>query len=301
MYRHVLITGTTGSGKSHTAALITKRASEKLGLKVVVLDWHGEYTSLLQDYEYIDPYDNPVALFTGDPDDISVLSSILDLTPPQEYLLEKILRRNTNVVKSINFLLDYIESYPEESNWMRETKLSLHRRLSLLVRENNSTLFEARGKSDLKSLGLTSKPVIVDLARIRDVSIRRLYASFLLKRIAPSNPGREKNLLVVLEEAYNYLSKIQPVKPICEMLREIRKFGVGLIIVSQSISQLVDDVSMNTNTKIIHAVKSKQDLEVIEKSLYLDQDLVSVIPYMEPGEAVYSTPSLKKPVLIRIE
>jgi len=28
---------------------------------------------------------------------------------------------------------------------------------------------------------------------------------------------------------------------------------------------------------------------------------VSVIPYMEPGEAVYSTPSLKKPVLIRIE
>lgn len=130
MYRHVLITGTTGSGKSHTAALITKRASEKLGLKVVVLDWHGEYTSLLQDYEYIDPYDNPVALFTGDPDDISVLSSILDLTPPQEYLLEKILRRNTNVVKSINFLLDYIESYPEESNWMRETKLSLHRRLS---------------------------------------------------------------------------------------------------------------------------------------------------------------------------
>jgi len=76
-------------------------------------------------------------------------------------------------------------------------------------------------------------------------------------------------------------------------LREIRKFGVGLIIVSQSISQLVDDVSMNTNTKIIHAVKSKQDLEVIEKSLYLDQDLVSVIPYMEPGEAVYSTPSLK--------
>ncbi|MCC6043538.1 MAG: ATP-binding protein, partial [Desulfurococcaceae archaeon] len=84
-------------------------------------------------------------------------------------------------------------------------------------------------------------------------------------------------------------------------LREFRKFGVGLVIISQSLTQLVEDASVNTNTKIIHSVKSKQDLEVVEKTLYLDQELLETLPYIEPGEAVYSTPSLKKPVLVKIE
>ncbi|MEM4004949.1 MAG: DUF87 domain-containing protein, partial [Desulfurococcaceae archaeon] len=72
MYRHVLITGTTGSGKSRTASIIAKRISEELNIRVVILDWHSEYMYLLNRYKVVDPYSNPLQLFTGDPNDISV-------------------------------------------------------------------------------------------------------------------------------------------------------------------------------------------------------------------------------------
>jgi DNA helicase HerA-like ATPase len=76
---------------------------------------------------------------------------------------------------------------------------------------------------------------------------------------------------------------------------------VGLVILAQSISQLVEDALANTNTKIIHSIKSKQDLEVVEKAIYIDYSFLSLIPYLEVGEAVYTTIGLKKPVLIRVE
>jgi len=42
-----MIVGSTGSGKTNTAAVIAEGAKEK-GIKVLILDWHGEYTKLIQ-------------------------------------------------------------------------------------------------------------------------------------------------------------------------------------------------------------------------------------------------------------
>lgn len=185
---------------------------------------------------------------------------------------------------------------------MRETRLSLYRKLSLLVRENYSSLFKLHGNdtSILSYLDM-SKPCIVDLGVVRDLSVRKLYASLLVKRLVDSAISTKKPVLIVLEEAQNYLHKNSVIKPICNMLREVRKFNVGLIVISQSIGQLVDDTIANTNTKIIHSIKSKRDLEVIKNMLYLDRSLLSIIPYLEPGKAVYSTIGLRKPVLVKVE
>ena len=49
LWRHIAIIGSTGSGKTHTAARIARCASA-LGITVVVLDWHGEYPSILSNY-----------------------------------------------------------------------------------------------------------------------------------------------------------------------------------------------------------------------------------------------------------
>ncbi len=304
LYKHILIAGTTGSGKSYTASKIGERVAKNFRHSVVIFDWHGEYPSLLLDYDLIDPYARPIPLFTNDPDDISVIASVMDLTPPQEYLLDKILRRvDLRRIRIIESLLDYIESYPEESSWMRETKLSLHRKLSPLLKERYSDLFKLHGDGD-KDVVISSqegRPTILNLSSIHDPNIRRLYASFFLKRLVEAMMRQNKRVLIILEESHNYLSKNRPITHICNLLREIRKFGIGLVVISQSLSSLVDDVAINTNTKIIHALKSKQDLEVVENSMYLSKELLELIPYMEPGEAAYSTPILKKPVLIKVE
>ncbi|MEM4623701.1 MAG: ATP-binding protein [Desulfurococcaceae archaeon] len=305
LYRHVLITGTTGSGKSRTASIIAKRISEELNIRVVILDWHSEYMYLLNRYKVVDPYSNPLQLFTGDPNDISVISSVMELTPPQEYLLEKILRRvNLDKLRSIDALLDYVENYPEESNWMKESKLALHRKLSLLVREKYNLLFKLQSPEPVKKIvsGVSSsEPNVVDLGKIPDINVRKLYAGFFLKRIVDAFIASRTPLVIIIEEAQNYLSRSQAIKPLCEMLREVRKFNIGLIVISQSINQLIEDATLNTNTKIIHSVKSREDLEVVAKALYLEYNILTTLPYIEPGEAVYSTPTIKKPVLIKIE
>jgi len=306
LFRHVLVTGTTGSGKSHTASKIAERASKELKILVFVVDWHGEYRNMLSQYTLIQPRELPLQLFTGEPGDLSVLASIFELTPPQEYILEKVLKqRDLGRVKSVEGLLDAIELIPDESSWFRESRLSLHRKLSVLSRDEYSDLFRVYdpASTPLSKLFLDadSSPYIIDVSEISDLSVKRLYASLLIKRLVSYATRSSRQLLIVMEEAQNYLSRQNPVKPICEMLREIRKFSIGLVVVAQSISQLVEDVAANTNTKIIHSVKSKQDLEVVERTIYVDHVLLSVIPYLEVGEAVYSTISLKKPVLVKIE
>lgn len=304
-FRHILITGTTGSGKSYTASKIADRLSRDLKIPVAIVDWHGEYQRLLSRYTLLTPRELPLQLFTGEPDDLSILTSIFELTPPQEYILEKVLRRRDFVkVKTIGGLLEAVEILPEESTWFRESKLSLHRKLNVLSREEYSDLFkfyEPTNTTFSKLFVESDKPLLIDVSKIIDLSVKKLYASLLVKRLVNYTMKSLRQLVVIIEEAQNYLSKQNLIKPICEMLREIRKFNIGLVVVTQSVSQLVEDVIANTNTKIIHSVKSKQDLEVIEKAIYMEHSLLSLIPYLEVGEAVYSTISLKKPILIRVE
>ncbi|MEM4810069.1 MAG: DUF87 domain-containing protein, partial [Desulfurococcaceae archaeon] len=47
LFRHILIVGTTGAGKSYTAATISKRIVKVLSIPVLIVDWHNEYTKLL--------------------------------------------------------------------------------------------------------------------------------------------------------------------------------------------------------------------------------------------------------------
>lgn len=305
LFRHILIAGTTGSGKSYTASIIASRVSSVFKLPVFIIDWHGEYKRLIKNYELLNPIEVPLALFTGDPSDISIISSVFELTPPQEYILDKIVKRlDVRRIESINHFLEHVETYPEESSWIRETKLSLHRKLCILARKGNEELFKLYKNSDEKSIPVrlsADSPCIVDANLIADSSARRLYTSLFVKRLVDYSTATKLPVLIILEESQNYLSREQPVKPICDMIREVRKFGVGFIVVSQSISKLAEDVLTNTNTKIIHAVKSRADLEVVEKTLFLEDSILSIVPYLEPGEAVYSTPTLKKAVLVKIE
>jgi DNA helicase HerA-like ATPase len=305
LFRHILITGTTGSGKSYTASRIAERVCRDLRVPVLVVDWHGEYSKVLSEYTLIEPRELPLQLLTGEPGELSVMSSIFELTPPQEYILEKVIgQKGPSKIKSVESLLDLVEALPEESSWFRESKLSLHRKLSLISRGGYSDLFKVYNAQDEALSGIVEgrrEPLVVDVSVISDLSVKRLYASLLVKRLVDYSTRRLKPLLVVLEEAQNYLSRQAPVKPICEMLREIRKFQVGLVILAQSISQLVEDALANTNTKIIHSVKSKQDLDAVEKTIYMDYSFITLVPYLDVGEAVYTTISLKKPILIKVE
>ncbi len=298
LLQHTIILGSTGSGKTYTCSRIVARAGTYVRL---VLDWHGEYGDLV-DGVVINPYNYPVNPFTTDKySAIEVLMDSVGISQPQAYILEKILPDSRETV-SIEGVVARLETYIDESSWMRESRIALIRRLSPLTREGYRELFRSRGGNILSLVNTAKKPLILNLSAIRDPLVRRIYSALLLKKIFIHgiNKGFKHKLLIVLEEAQNLLGRENPVGMIARMLAEIRKFGIGLVIVSQSPSSLLEDSMKNTNTKIIHSIKSSLDLEILSRILFLPPEYQRIIPYMDVGEAVLSTKTYKKPVIIRV-
>jgi DNA helicase HerA-like ATPase len=297
--RHTLILGSTGSGKTHTAAKLLERAE---GYSRLVLDWHGEYSSLLDHATIINPYSAPIGLDIGDTyETVELFTEALELTSPQSYILSRVIESRR--IDDIDELVRILEGLTDESSWMRESRLALIRKITPLARSGYRNLF--RQESDIVDKFSTGSNgiLIMDVSRIKDPLVRRVYSLMLLKTIFTKAISKKirGRLLVCIEEAQNLLSRMNPASLIVRMLGEIRKFGVGLIIVSQSPTSIDEAAMKNTNTKIIHAVTSSQDLEELEKSIFMPRDTLRLLPYLEVGEAVLYSRHYKKPVIVRVE
>ncbi|ADI32646.1 ATP-binding protein [Staphylothermus hellenicus] len=305
---HTLVVGSTGSGKTHTVSIIVNELVRKTSkYKVLIIDWHGEYMKLINRAEYLEPRRMPLNIIEHNNiyEFIELLQDSLGLTPPQVYILEKIFENKKYMINNIYDLRNVLENIEDQGSWFRESRLSLLRKISPLTRDGLREVFDAYKDKIIDYINICENPIIIDASRIQDPYIRRIYVSILLKKIFKEAVKRKvwsrNKLLVVLEEAHNVLGRNNYIGIVARMLSEIRKFGVGLVIVSQSPSQLVDEAMLNTNTKIIHSIKSLNDLEVISKSLYLPLNIEKIIPYLDVGEAVLYTRGLKKPVIIKVK
>ena len=302
MFQHVLVVGSTGSGKTYTVSRIVSKAVKRDNelRSVIVFDWHGEYTGLLDVYEYIDPWDLPVNIIGSDIyETVDLISDVLELTHPQSFMVEKILSREK--ISNIHELYRILESLEDVASWMRESRLSLLRKLSPIVRDAYIDLFKGDRNNYVNLAGRSV--MIIDVSKIKDPLIRRIYIAFYLKKLFSVALERmlTGRLLIVVEEAYNLLNRDKPIRLISRMLAEVRKFGIGLIIVTQSPSTVVEDVMINTNTKIIHSLKSSCDIDLINKTLYLTEEFRQIIPYLDVGEAIIYSRSYKKPLLIKVK
>ncbi|NON63327.1 ATP-binding protein, partial [Acidianus sp. RZ1] len=105
--------------------------------------------------------------------------------------------------------------------------------------------------------------------------------------------------LIVIEEAHNYFTEYNDF--INRIISEVRKFGVGLCIVSQSPSSISAEILKNTNIKIIHSLKADIDKRVISDSLSLPSSMVNFIDKLDIGEAILSAPNIKNPIVVKIK
>ncbi len=299
---HIGVFGSTGSGKSTTMSVLASRVSG-LGFRVVILDWTGEYKGLLEgigtSYRMLDPVKgeagiNPLALLDSDEGVdvvVDILSKALGLSQPQEYMLQRILESSRP--RSVEELVAVAEAYPEESKWDREVKRGLLRRLGVMVRGSGSSVFTGEGTPWLAE-GIT----VVRCDRIRNTSLRSIYILSLLAYIYYTGPPGET--LVFIDEAHNVFTQSWGGFP-QQLIAESRKYGLYLALATQSPGEISNSVILNTNTKIVHSLKSGRDKAVISQALGLSQEEESMLDKLKPGEALISAPSLEKPVLARID
>lgn len=297
---HVAIFGSTGSGKSTTAAALACRLAYESGVNVVVLDWTGEHRVGLGKCgaTIVNPTRDGISLWPGRSISadvaLEVLSLALDLTPPQEYLLFRALEGG--VPDSFLALVERVERVAEESRWDREVKRGLLRRLGIIAR-SYPQLFEGSSMPEYRGL------VVIDLSSISLTTARKAAALLLLAREyqirRDSEEARSKSFFVV-EEAHNIL--VGPDTSFADtLISESRKYGMHLVIVTQSPFLMPNSIILNSSVKIIHALRSQRDKDLVVSSLGLSNDLSSSLDKLGVGEALVYSPSLGEPVIVRVE
>ncbi|MEM1541297.1 MAG: ATP-binding protein [Ignisphaera sp.] len=309
IFRHIAIVGSTGSGKSTTASIIAEKSAEN-GYAVVVLDWHGEYKELIQSKNNM-VYTNPLSgtiletlsfeeLIKKEPlSFLEILESALELTPPQAHILEDainiISRRTTSSSYYIDEIIDVVQNSSASARWFTESREALLRKLKPLSSDYLKIYW-----NKLKKIVIDREKIYVfDISHIPNTRVKRVLSSLLIRSIVIKAQYNNivKPILIIVDEAHNVLYSGNPVS---NLVAEVRKWNIGFVTITQAPSMLSSVVLKNTNTKIIHSLKSSSDVKTVLSVIPLRKEHKKMISALKPGEALVVLPELAEPILVKI-
>lgn len=152
-------------------------------------------------------------------------------------------------------------------------------------------------------LDLSGVPIDI-LNTIVGVLLRVLYDGlFWARRL--SQGGRHRPLLVVMEEAHNYLnsnSKGIASQVVQRIVKEGRKYGIGALIVSQRPSEIDSTILSQCGTFFALRLANATDRGHISSALPDSLDgLTNMLPILRTGEAIIVGEAVKLPMRTIIE
>jgi len=111
--------------------------------------------------------------------------------------------------------------------------------------------------------------------------------------------GKEQPLLIVLEEAHNYLKSGEnsiSSRAVQSIAKEGRKYGVGLLLITQRPSELDETVLSQCGTIIALRMNNSKDRGHIRSAIQDElQTMVDLLPSLRTGEAIISGEGVKIP------
>jgi energy-coupling factor transporter ATP-binding protein EcfA2 len=160
-------------------------------------------------------------------------------------------------------------------------------------------------------LGSKQSIVIADLSgvpnqvlqRVVSVLLRLLYDSLIWARKL-SEGGRERPLLIVLEEAHRYLNDSNDAagEIVERIVKEGRKFGVGTLIVSQRPSEIRPTVLSQIGSFIVLRLSNASDRNLIRSTLPDNlAGLFEAVSVLRTGEALITGEIVKLPMRVVID
>ncbi len=152
-------------------------------------------------------------------------------------------------------------------------------------------------------LDLSGVPIDI-LNTIVGVLLRVLYEGLFWSRRL-SQGGRHRPLLVVMEEAHNYLNdnfKGMASTVVQRIVKEGRKYGIGAMIVSQRPSEINSTILSQCGTFFAMRLANATDRGHISAALPDNLDgLTNMLPILRTGEAIVVGEAVKLPMRTLIE
>ena len=322
---HVVITGTSGAGKSYTASIIAKRFSALSRASIIIFDPHGEYKTIINDSLVFDPLKysiNPLELYNKSPRQralelASMVSALYKLGPLQTRILEEAI------------LLAYEAkgiTENEPSTWDNPVP-SLHdvvHILKMLARKDqraqivktyieslNSRLF-AETTINMEELLNENRPIIIDLSSISERTWQRFYMELFLEKFYQYIKGKglasSLRAVVVIDEAHLIASKSTKKQTIvANMAAELRKYGVALILVTQRLDDMDKTVLANIGTKIALRQVEPRVAKYVAETLAVSIDseeintIIETLGILPQGYAIVRDYNIAVPLLVAIK
>ncbi len=304
---HILIIGPTGMGKSWTAKSLICRFY-RCGISVVIVDPHGEYLTFLKskgindiiEIDFPHKFVNIFELYRLNiPDkvyrictalreslNIEILDDIVDL-------IEKAYRRNIHRdVKSFVRLLHIASS---------DVYLKMFMLRLLEYFENCKILNLNELLSRYRVVIFNFKNILHDLETL--MFLMSLLIDLLYTHMVSKYHSSYLRSVIVIDEAYYIFNS--KILELC--IRGLRKFGIGLVLICQSLSNVKYDILQNIGTSIILG-GSDPYVESIASIYMIDEDDItwlstSVQPtgYRRSIKALLMVGPIKKHVYVNLE
>ncbi len=334
--RHMAILAMTGGGKTVAARRVIR---ELLGANypLVILDPHGDYLGFWAKRELFKQ--NTIKLFhphvkvqeeTRDLVAFLIREMTQGLTEPQRSAYETALERTT-IDKNGNDILVFIERLVQEleggSASHRGTIPAVQRSLRI-VRGHLKAMEESnrRLRGQLKEYPFEPLPDPItsahEIVRPGQASIIYLggydhltqstMVALVLKHLFEKRASLSNEippLLCVVEEAHNFIPSAgegQANTPSVEIIRKVitegRKFGVGLLLISQRPSRLDETTLSQCNTYMIFRLVNPRDQSFVERVMEnLTRADSRLLPGFGPGQGIVSGQGVRFPLLIQVE
>ncbi len=149
---------------------------------------------------------------------------------------------------------------------------------------------------------------VIDVSVSNDI-IKNLVTADLLRKLFAYKLSHDEAVptLLVIEEAHSFISreKAQTMHATLQMLRNVarrgRKRWMSLAFVSQQPGHLPPEIFELCNTRIVHTLRSMHNLEVLMSTAGdVGQEMWARCPLLGPGEAIITSPQLKRAVVANI-
>ncbi len=339
--RHLAILAVTGAGKSNTVAILARRIVEALNGTVLIIDPHSEYRSLAQVDELrdrvhvIQPRIHPAALTI---DDYYQLINIGPSASKQRLYFKfayDAARHDAAQARTDEFF-DLLYHYVErmaidgkyrtlEGNWENVKSSDKNSVIDVFLKldtfrsryygsgARDFTLLDTSAPHDLEAMVVPGKINVLPIGELTEET-QDVVASFFIKRLLYErknyvNSGGVRGypvpVLLIIEEAHTLIPANRSTMTkqyVAKVAREGRKFGVGMVLVSQRPRGLDEEALSQTNNKIILRIVSPDDLrQVRAASENLSEELSELLPSLNNGEAIVLGMMTPLPALVKID
>ena len=159
------------------------------------------------------------------------------------------------------------------------------------------------GQQTISILDLSGVPTSI-LSELVAILLRIIYDALFWSR-SVSEGGRERPLLIVLEEAHSYLGRGESsaaTAAVRRIVKEGRKYGIGAMIVSQRPAEIDATILSQCGTLLAMRLSNSVDRAHVTSAVSDNlEGLLSMLPVLRTGEAIILGEAVQLPVRTQLE